>query len=713
MLIEVLTASAATWVGLGLATVVLGGAGSGAWWWAKHGKAYRQRQRDRELLRDITEGRYHRAVPELLTRGRTAEAARLEALRGNTDQAARHYERVGDTRGAASVYLTDGDFDMAALVLKEGGLHHEAAEAFGDGGHHDSAAAIYEELGELDLAHREWLAHGDRERASEVLTRLAGAEPTSKEVPPGIEPEVVHHEAAAAHWEREGQFERAAECWLAAGKPQCAASLLVLHGAEERAAEIYAAAGDAEAAASVLVKAGHVRKAAAMYSRLGEFGPAADLFLEAGDKPKAAESYYRAGRIQTSVRLLRELGDALTLARVFIQSGAVERALDELEQVGPEHSDYCRVKTLLAETRLSRCEDAQALPVVEALVERLLRDDGPSSEVRHWIVAAAELHLGGGNVEAAIAWLDRLDGLGLMTDELRERRAALEPPQGEQVADESWHETSSIPLSMPTHERYRFEEKIGQGGNGVIYRAVDSMLGRMLVIKMIGETALPSDIARKFFLREAQTAAKLNHANIVTIYDMGQIDDRMFIAMELVEGECLADILDRRKGPMQAKEIVSACDQLCSALEYAHAQGVVHRDIKLENVMISKTGDVKLMDFGLAKAIQGSPDKSILITGTPLYMSPEQIAGGDADGRSDVYSLGVMIYRLLVGQWPYWEGNILDQHRRAPIPDPRAVNPNLPSAFRGVIERCLAKNPAARYGRATAVAKALRAAFGL
>ena len=167
-----------------------------------------------------------------------------------------------------------------------------------------------------------------------------------------------------------------------------------------------------------------------------------------------------------------------------------------------------------------------------------------------------------------------------------------------------------------------------------------------------------------------------------------------------------------RKGGLKESEARWFFQQLIVGVDYLHRMGVASRDIKLENVMLNKAGDVKLMDFGLAKAIHGSPDKSLVITGTPLYMSPEQITGAEVDGRADIYSTGVMLFRLLSGRWPYYEGNILENHRSAPIPDPTAVNPGLPIGFKRFINRCMAKKAEERFKRATDVSKHLRMVFG-
>jgi len=236
-------------------------------------------------------------------------------------------------------------------------------------------------------------------------------------------------------------------------------------------------------------------------------------------------------------------------------------------------------------------------------------------------------------------------------------------------------------------------------------------LAREIAIKMIGRTKLPSDMARTFFLREARMAAQLNHPNIVTIYDLGQIEDRMYIAMELIDGESLAETLEAPGSTLDWERAEPIVDQLCAALDYAHERDVVHQDVKLENVMVTGDGTVKLMDFGLARAYQRGQEATNVVMGTPLYMSPEQIRGQDVDHRTDIYALGVTLYRIFTGTWPYRKGNIMDAHRRSPVPDPRADAPNLSEDFATIIAATMAKLPADRPDCAAEVSKALKIAF--
>jgi serine/threonine protein kinase/tetratricopeptide (TPR) repeat protein len=244
--------------------------------------------------------------------------------------------------------------------------------------------------------------------------------------------------------------------------------------------------------------------------------------------------------------------------------------------------------------------------------------------------------------------------------------------------------------------RYRIEEELGHGGMGVIYRAQDTLLDRQVAIKVLGESGHNnlSNEGRARLLREAQAAARLNHPNIVAIYDAGQVDGSSYIVMELIEGRSLYALK-----PTSIEEIVSIYIQICAALAHAHAHGIIHRDLKPENVIVSEEGVVKLTDFGLARSITSRLSGESLLVGTVLYMPPEAALGKPVDGRSDLYSLGVMMYEMTTGKLPYYADNplaVISQHLYSPITSPRTLRPDLPPALDSLIIQLMSKSPEER-----------------
>lgn len=257
-------------------------------------------------------------------------------------------------------------------------------------------------------------------------------------------------------------------------------------------------------------------------------------------------------------------------------------------------------------------------------------------------------------------------------------------------------------LSSDVTSRYSVLARIGQGGMGEVFKAQDTSLGREVALKFLSNRMVDDETAMRFFMREARAAAALNHPAIVTVYDIGVLDGRPFICMEYVDGTDLATRIDEQ-GPVPLGHAVNLTAQLALALDYAHERNVVHRDVKPPNVIQARGGVVKILDFGLAKAIAGGPSKSTVVSGTPEYMSPEQLAGRSVDGRTDIFSLGVMLYEILSGSLPF-EGAL----RSSNFEPLSARSSWLPAALDQIIAKALALDPDDRYQRGRDFAEALQ-----
>ncbi len=263
--------------------------------------------------------------------------------------------------------------------------------------------------------------------------------------------------------------------------------------------------------------------------------------------------------------------------------------------------------------------------------------------------------------------------------------------------------------------RYVIESTLGKGAMGVVYLARDPVIGRRVALKTltIPEDSEEAEEFRQRFLREGQAAGILNHPGIVTVFDAG-VDDATglsFIAMEFIEGRSLREFLRSGHG-FAYSEVARIGAALAAALDYAHSKGVVHRDIKPANVLFTPQGMVKITDFGVARLESSNLTATGQFIGTPNYMSPEQVAGGVVDGRSDLFSLGVVIFELLTSQRPF-PGHTLTEvaykivHEPARIPS--QVRPGLPSAFNPIVLKLLEKDPDRRYARGADIARALEA----
>jgi serine/threonine-protein kinase len=251
--------------------------------------------------------------------------------------------------------------------------------------------------------------------------------------------------------------------------------------------------------------------------------------------------------------------------------------------------------------------------------------------------------------------------------------------------------------------RYELHRRLARGGMADVFLARDQLLDRPVAVKVLfPEFATdPSFVER--FRREAQSAANLNHPNIVAVYDWGQEEGTYFIVMEYVEGRSLADIL-RSEGPLHPQRAAEIASDIAAALGFAHRNGVIHRDIKPGNVLVSPNGQVKVADFGIARALGAGAEENLTqagsVMGTATYFSPEQAQGLGLDPRSDLYSLGVVLYEMVTGRAPFTGDSpvaIAYKHVQEQPPRPRQVNPDVPADLEAIIGKLLAKNPATRY----------------
>src|SRR5271170_3364042 len=264
-----------------------------------------------------------------------------------------------------------------------------------------------------------------------------------------------------------------------------------------------------------------------------------------------------------------------------------------------------------------------------------------------------------------------------------------------------------------TISHYRVLEKVGAGGMGVVYKAQDTRLRRSVALKFLPEEFVDNPRVRDRFQREAQAASALNHPNICTLYDIGEADGRLFMAMEFLDGVTLKDLI--LTAPLEVNRLLDIAIQVLDGLEAAHSQGIIHRDIKPANVFITAGGRAKILDFGVAKISASSParvpagreetlardDQSYATTGgwalgTMPYMSPEQALGKPLDERSDLFSFGVTLYQMATGQMPF-QGDttgvlFLAIVQNTPVPA-TIFNQNVPLELQQIIDKCLAKDP--------------------
>lgn len=265
-------------------------------------------------------------------------------------------------------------------------------------------------------------------------------------------------------------------------------------------------------------------------------------------------------------------------------------------------------------------------------------------------------------------------------------------------------------IGLTLSGRYELLARVGGGGMALVYKARDLLLNRLVAVKVLRQQFTHDDDFVKRFRREAQAAASLSHSNIVSIYDVGQVEDTHYIVMELIDGANLNEII-RDRAPLQADEAVRIAGQICDALEHAHHNQIIHRDIKPHNILIGNNGRVKVTDFGIARAVTSSTiTQTGSVIGSVHYFSPEHAKGVPTGEKSDLYSLGIVLYQMLTGSLPFLGESPISvalKHLQDTFERPKKLNPHIPQSVENIILRAMRKDPHERYQSAPEMQKDL------
>lgn len=675
----------------------------------------------------------------------------------------------------ADLYLQAGSYDTAGAILGQQEEWARAAEAYVKGGSHSVAAEMFEKAGDWRQAAecyeksdfprhaaKAWVRCTEWLRAATNLEAVIGEIQTGA----GLGDEKRQAEVrklvrmAGDLYLRTGQDAKAqkvlerGECWAAAGEialrcgreheasdlflrahdaPRAATVLKAMgrdadarrvlaeyhrdRGEDEEAAKAFADAGEHMAAGDLYRMLERLEEAGECYERQGEYAQAAEMFGGADQRERAAENYERGGAhaqaaecwalvgdVEREARCLAKAGEYLRAGTLHHEGGRDDEAITALQQLGPDHADFPRASAVLGEIFRDRGQHSLALKkLTYALGDAPIDRDNVQA-----FSGLAAVHEVLEDYREALEIFEKIRAFDYNYPDVEKRLAVCKEKVRAQTDRE---EAKRSPLSGSQEQgRYCIVGKLGRGGMGIVYKAKDTVLDRVVAFKVLPDALKENPKALKNFLREAKSAAQLNHPNIVTVYDAGEQDGVYYIAMEYVDGNTLKEILKAR-GKISFSGTVHVLAQMCEALSYAHEQKIVHRDIKTANTMWTRDRKAKIMDFGLAKVIEEVRNHTTVVSGTPYYMSPEQTLGKNVDHRTDIYSLGVTIFELVTGTLPFREGNLPYHHVHTPPPDPRELNPELPSMLQRIILRCLQKDPDARYGTAREILAELKASL--
>jgi tetratricopeptide (TPR) repeat protein len=439
-----------------------------------------------------------------------------------------------------------------------------------------------------------------------------------------------------------------------------------------------------------------------MYNATGDLLRAGRAYEQAGDLEAAAVCYRDADALPRLIEVLEKKGDHFEAGRLALERHETTRALRNLQQVDARHPRYVETCRILAEILAEQGK----LDLAVQRAEESLAFGGSDGSSPASIVWYGDLLDRAGRTERALQVLEELAGrapehpdVGSRIEELRKKLSAARR-QGAAVPS---------PAAGPAGvSRYEILEELGHGGMGVVHKARDRRLGRVVALKRLPATFKDHPHALELFLREARSAAALNHQNIVTIHDVDQDEDgSVFLTMELLEGTSLHHIV-RRRGRLEPLDAARLAMQIAAGLQYAHENRIIHRDIKAANLFFTKNRVLKIMDFGLAKTLEEVRKASTLIGGTPFYMAPEQVRGGVVDHRVDLYAFGVTLFEMLTGTLPFRDGDVLYHHCHTAPPDPRSLAPGMPDELAELVLQLLAKDPEARPASAAEVGQRLQ-----
>jgi tetratricopeptide (TPR) repeat protein len=655
------------------------------------------------------QGEFRRSGEAYEQAGNLSVAAEMYEKARDFRRAADAYAKSGFPRNAAKAYVTCEQWEKAAVCLEEV-VRDESSGLGGDA----TKAADLRKL--VTMAGNLYERAGLDDRAQAVLEKGECFSPAAE-----IALRSGHEEAAAELFLKAKEVPRAADVLRQLGRNEEAARHLAEYhrdrGDDELAAKNFEEAGELLSAADIYRLLEQYSRAGEVYERFGDGVQAAEMFALAGDRGRAAENYERAGMYSEAAEchalagdsereadLLAQAGEYLRAGEIHHANGRTDDGIKALQEVVPEHSDFPAASALLGEI----FRDRGKLPLaIKKLQHATANQDISRANVQafYGLATCYEASEEPGEATDLYEKILAFDYNYADVSERVERTRKLAEAQNAQSA--------ATPLSGSAKQgRYEITGKLGRGGMGLVYKARDTVLDRTVAFKVLPDTLQENPQALKNFLREAKSAAALNHPNIVTVFDAGEQDGVYYIAMEYVDGNTLKEIIKHR-GKISAGGIVHVFAQLCEALAYAHEKKIVHRDVKTANAMWTRDRKAKIMDFGLAKVIEEVRNHTTVVSGTPYYMSPEQTLGKNIDHRTDIYSLGITIFEMATGTLPFTEGNLPYHHVHTPPPDPREFTPEFPPLLADIVLRCMEKDPANRFQSATEIVAELKASLSV
>ena len=707
------------------------------------------------------EGQLERAAEMYVRAGNLKDAARLYFQAGLPERGLEQLERAGEPLEAGDLLFAQGEYREAVRYFERAGAFWRAAEAAQRSNQALRAAGLFERAG----AHEQAARGFERCEAPEDALRCWAAESARLQTAdrPDERQKVDLHRAAllgklrrydeaAQLLESTGLQDRAAEMWLkarrqtdavrcllAAGHTGRAVTLLEqttgdvplelkvkVLGASGRHSELgelllekgdasgavgaFEAAGEWSRAAEVAESQGELERAADLYARIERFADAARAYHACGQARRAASAWLAAGEPRKAAGTFLEANQPLEAARAFLAAEDEESALRALRAIPRSSQEHEEATMLLAPLLVERGEAGHLLQRLDSS-SPAADDERPWREREYW---RGRAHEALGQVDLAVGVYSRLlanqrshRDVARRLLELRGRGAGPGFDPGFVAATQP---IGQMVLPELLEDRYEIGEELGRGGMSRVFRAFDRQRGERVALKILLSTLMAAGEAEQRLMNEFHICRRIEHPNVVRLFDFGRWSGTLYVTMELLEGVTLGTLLDQgERLPVDRVRMILL--DVLSGLTAAHAQNVVHRDLKPANVAVTPAA-VKIMDFGIAYAQDSdlSVTRTGQVVGSPLYMSPEQIQGLELDARSDLYSLGVLAFTLLVGHEPFRATTptaVSLKHLQEAPPDLAALRPDLLLGWKEFVERLLAKDREARFSDASDAREAL------
>jgi len=656
------------------------------------------------------------------------------------EKAEKCFIKLGKEDEIPSLYQKHNLQNLAAQSMVKLGQFEKAAKNFVDSGEFDKAGDMISEFYKSEKKRSEKDGYYTDDGKLQQLAKQAGNYyDKGKLFVKAAEMflfEKLYVEAGSS-FENAGKPDEAIECFMKAEDFEKAANIIRKTGDTKRAAFVEAEgasqAGDDLKAVKLYQEAGNFAKAGDIYRNLQEYEKAGIMFEKAKEFSlaasayadaeiydraaqcsertknfdKAIEYYGKASDYARQVTLQEKLGKFLGAGLNYYQRGLLDEALNSLNQVKENTPDYKQALSLIGKIHMEKGDFSNA----KLNLENAIKNERSIS--KNNIETFTNLALLSEQTDSDPGVLKKIEKLlleDLVDNDVKERVKSLKEKLSyfqisrlsSKVASKTGTPKFGDPQIMVSNvakmekKRYVKIKEIGRGGMGIVYTAKDTTLDRVVALKILPSALKKNPQAVKIFLREAKSAASLSHPNIVTVFDAGVEDEDYYIAMELINGLTIKEILQKNK-KLSLKSVFEILRQVLPGLIYAHKMKIVHRDLTTNNIMWSKEKQIKIMDFGLAKVVKDLLSEQSIIGGTPSFMSPEQTLGKPIDHRADIYSLGICIYQMLLGELPFKKGDIGYHHIHTQPPVPKNLDKNIPDVLNTIILKCMEKDPINRF----------------